>query len=117
MFEAYFPDTGTTRRLLPRLEQAFKRGLTFTVVEKETRAKVTWSSIPHKTTLQGGKSGCVKPLGMSLLISESHIHTGRCDKRLLLVSFRSAYPDSSYLDRLAEILTSHGIEESPAKCK
>lgn len=52
-------------RLLPRLDEAFKQGLTFTVVGKEAGAKVTWNYIPHKTTLHGGKSGWVKPLGMS----------------------------------------------------
>lgn len=65
VFDAYLPDSQTTRRLLPRLEQAFKRGLTFTVAGKETGAKVTWNYIPHKTTLHGGKSGWVRPLGMS----------------------------------------------------
>lgn len=53
------------RRLLPRLEKAFEQGLTFTVMEKEKGAKVTWNCIPHKTTLHGGKAGWVKPLGMS----------------------------------------------------
>uniref|UniRef100_UPI0037E99394 uncharacterized protein n=1 Tax=Semicossyphus pulcher TaxID=241346 RepID=UPI0037E99394 len=80
LFEAFFPDCEETKRLLPRLEKAFSEGLTFTV----TVAKVTWDCIPHKTTLQGGKSG-------------------------------SGYPDSTYLTRLSEVLTSHGIEEPTAK--
>lgn len=64
MFEAFLPDSEIARRLLPRLERAFKQGLTFTVVEKGAGAKVAWHCIPHKTTLHGGKSGWVKPLGM-----------------------------------------------------
>lgn len=57
MFEAYLPDCEKTRRLLPRLEKAFRQGLTFTVVEKDTEAMVTWDCIPHKTSIHGGKSG------------------------------------------------------------
>ncbi|KAM3598433.1 uncharacterized protein V6R79_017995 [Siganus canaliculatus] len=56
-FEAFLPDCDQAKKLLPRLEKAFKQGLTFTVIEKETRAKVTWDGIPHKTSLYGGKSG------------------------------------------------------------
>ncbi|KAK2893558.1 uncharacterized protein si:busm1-163l24.3 isoform X1 [Channa argus] len=82
-FEAYLPDCDKARKLLPRLETAFRQGLTFTVMSKETEARVTWDSIPHKTSLQGGKSG-------------------------------NGYPDSSYLIRLSEALTSQGIEEHPA---
>lgn len=71
-FDAYLPDSATTWRLLPRLEKAFKQGLTFTVVEKEAAAKVTWSCIPHKTSLQGGKSGWVnvfaEPQGWTTLL-------------------------------------------------
>ncbi|XP_034567493.1 uncharacterized protein si:busm1-163l24.3 [Notolabrus celidotus] len=84
IFEAFFPDSEESRRLLPRLDKAFRKGLTFTVTEKEKGAQVFWDCIPHKTTLQGGKSG-------------------------------SGYPDSSYLTRLSKVLTSHGIEEPPAK--
>ncbi|KAG7220646.1 hypothetical protein INR49_017900 [Caranx melampygus] len=83
-FEAFLPDCERTRTLLPRLEKAFKRGLTFTVKGKETGAKVIWDCIPHKTSLQGGKSG-------------------------------NGYPDSTYLSRLSQVLSSHGIEESPGK--
>ncbi|CAJ1076240.1 uncharacterized protein si:busm1-163l24.3 [Xyrichtys novacula] len=60
-FESFFPDCEETRRLLPRLEKAFKKGLTFSVVETEQGAKVTWDCIPHKTTTLGGKSGCGYP--------------------------------------------------------
>ncbi|XP_014855784.1 PREDICTED: uncharacterized protein LOC106925799 [Poecilia mexicana] len=55
-FEAYLPDNENARKLLPRLEKAFRRGLTFTVTGKGTEAKVVWGSIPHKTSLYGGKS-------------------------------------------------------------
>ncbi|XP_047426743.1 uncharacterized protein si:busm1-163l24.3 [Mugil cephalus] len=84
IFDAFLPDCEKTRKLLPRLEKAFKQGLTFTVTSKDARAKVVWDCIPHKTSIQGGKSG-------------------------------NGYPDSSYLTRLSQVLTSHGIEESPAK--
>ncbi|KAF1379796.1 hypothetical protein PFLUV_G00179740 [Perca fluviatilis] len=85
VFEAYLPDCEKTRKLVPRLEKAFKQGLTFTVMGKNTGANVTWDCIPHKTTLHGGKSG-------------------------------NGYPDSTYLTRLSEVLTSKGIEELPVKC-
>ncbi|XP_053299342.1 uncharacterized protein si:busm1-163l24.3 [Pleuronectes platessa] len=79
VFEAFLPDCEKSRKLLPQLEKAFRRGLTFTVTGTETGARVTWDSIPHKTSLQGGKSG-------------------------------KGYPDTAYLTRLSEVLTSHGIE-------
>ncbi|GAA6217951.1 uncharacterized protein LOC108872746 [Lates japonicus] len=81
VFEAFLPDCEKTWKLLPRLEKAFRQGLTFTVTPG---ARVTWDCIPHKTSLQGGKSG-------------------------------NGYPDSMYLNRLSQVLTSHGIEELPAK--
>nr|XP_046270602.1 uncharacterized protein si:busm1-163l24.3 isoform X2 [Scatophagus argus] len=84
VFEAFLPDCEKTKKLLPRLEKAFRHGLTFTVIEKETGGRVAWDCIPHKTSLCGGKSG-------------------------------NSYPDSTYLTRLSEVLTSHGIEETPAK--
>ncbi|XP_032392676.1 uncharacterized protein si:busm1-163l24.3 [Etheostoma spectabile] len=84
VFEAFLPDCETTKKLVPRLEEAFKQGLTFTVMDKNTGANVTWDCIPHKTTLLGGKSG-------------------------------NGYPDSTYLTRLSEVLTSKGIEELPVK--
>ncbi|XP_035035793.2 uncharacterized protein si:busm1-163l24.3 [Hippoglossus stenolepis] len=80
LFEAFLPDCTKSRKLLPLLEKAFRQGLTFMVTGTETGATVTWDSIPHKTSLQGGKSG-------------------------------KGYPDSTYLTRLSEVLTSHGIEE------
>ncbi|XP_070703842.1 uncharacterized protein [Pempheris klunzingeri] len=83
-FEAFLPDCERTRKLLPRLEKAFRQGLTFTVTGKDERARVSWDCIPHKISLQGGKSG-------------------------------NGYPDSTYLTRLSDVLTSHGIKESPAK--
>ncbi|XP_042360126.1 uncharacterized protein si:busm1-163l24.3 [Plectropomus leopardus] len=84
VFEAFLPDSENTKKLLPRLEKAFKQGFTFTLTVKEKKANVIWDCIPHKTSLQGGKSG-------------------------------NGYPDSTYLTRLSEVLTSKGIEESPAK--
>ncbi|XP_076609595.1 uncharacterized protein LOC143334620 [Chaetodon auriga] len=57
VFEAFLPDCEKTRKLLPRLQRAFKQGLTFTVIEKGAEARVTWDCIPHKTSLHGGKSG------------------------------------------------------------
>ncbi|XP_077411673.1 uncharacterized protein LOC144042670 isoform X2 [Vanacampus margaritifer] len=79
IFEAFLPDCNKSRKLLPRLEDAFRLGLTFTVMSKENGFRVTWDAIPHKTSLQGGRSG-------------------------------NGYPDSSYLERLSDVLTSHGIE-------
>ncbi|RVE69836.1 hypothetical protein OJAV_G00081610 [Oryzias javanicus] len=55
-FEAFFPDCDAVRKLLPRLQEAFKRGLTFTVKGNETDAKVVWNAIPHKTSLHEGKA-------------------------------------------------------------
>lgn len=57
LFEAYLPDCGATSKLLPRLETAFRRGLTFTVTDRGNGAVVTWDRIPHKTSVNGGKSG------------------------------------------------------------
>ncbi|KAM6914316.1 uncharacterized protein PEZ65_014736 isoform 1-T2 [Lycodopsis pacificus] len=84
VFEAYFPDSEKVRKLMPRLKEAFRQGLAFTVTGKDTRARVSWDCIPHKTTLYGGKSG-------------------------------NGYPDSTYLARLSEVLTSKGIGEPPAE--
>ncbi|XP_027897312.1 uncharacterized protein LOC114159547 [Xiphophorus couchianus] len=56
VFEAYLPDNENAKKLLPRLEKAFRGGLTFTVADKGTEAKVVWDCIPHKTSLYGGKS-------------------------------------------------------------
>ncbi|XP_035470068.2 uncharacterized protein si:busm1-163l24.3 [Scophthalmus maximus] len=82
VFDAFLPDCEKAVKLLPRLEKAFRRGLTFTVTGKEAGARVTWDRIPHKTSLQGGESG-------------------------------NGYPDPTYLTRLSQVLTSHGIEEEP----
>ncbi|XP_068434041.1 uncharacterized protein si:busm1-163l24.3 [Clinocottus analis] len=57
LFEAYLPNNEKTSKLLPRLQKAFRQGLTFTVTGKDTEARVCWDCIPHKTTLHGGKSG------------------------------------------------------------
>lgn len=78
VFVAYLPYTPKVRKLMPRLQEAFKRGLTFTVQGKEGAARVTWDCIPHKTSIQGGKS-------------------------------QNGYPDATYLARLSDILTSHGV--------
>jgi len=54
---AYIPQTLEGIKLLHRLKEAFKRGLTFTVGPKLVDGQVnqvTWSSITHKTSLTGG---------------------------------------------------------------
>ncbi|XP_010873069.2 uncharacterized protein si:busm1-163l24.3 [Esox lucius] len=56
VFEAFLPLCERTRKLLPQLERAFRLGLTFTVTGQDTGARVSWDCIPHKTSLQGGKS-------------------------------------------------------------
>uniref|UniRef100_A0A8C2J0C1 E3 ubiquitin-protein ligase n=1 Tax=Cyprinus carpio TaxID=7962 RepID=A0A8C2J0C1_CYPCA len=59
-FVAYLPLDPKGRSLLPCLEKAFKQGLTFTVSSSKKAsgdAKVTWGRIPHKTRVDGGKSG------------------------------------------------------------
>ncbi|XP_042583310.1 uncharacterized protein LOC109051272 [Cyprinus carpio] len=59
-FVAYLPLDPKGRSLLPCLERAFKQGLTFTVSSSKKAsgdAKVTWGRIPHKTKVDGGKSG------------------------------------------------------------
>jgi hypothetical protein len=55
---AYLPDNDDGRKLLTRLEYAFSRGLTFTVGQPNS---VTWSYIPHKTSLSGGTHGYPDP--------------------------------------------------------
>lgn len=57
---AYLPNSDAGKDLLLRLKCAFARGLTFTVGTSLTTGRpdsVTWSSIPHKTSLQGGVHG------------------------------------------------------------
>ncbi|CAL8272857.1 unnamed protein product [Lota lota] len=56
IFMAYLPGTEGARRLLPRLQEAFKRGLIFTIQRREEVDCVNWDCIPHKTSIQGGKS-------------------------------------------------------------
>ncbi|XP_058508674.1 uncharacterized protein si:busm1-163l24.3 [Solea solea] len=80
VFEAFLPDCEKARKLLHRMEKAFRLGLTFKVAGKDAAARVTWDCIPHKTSLHGGKAG-------------------------------SGYPDSNYLTRLSQALTTLGIEE------
>ncbi|KAK3553117.1 hypothetical protein QTP86_031698 [Hemibagrus guttatus] len=59
VFEAYLPLTSKGQGFLQCLEKAFKQGFTFTVCPNNStgRAKITWSRIPHKTIITGGKSG------------------------------------------------------------
>lgn len=56
---AYLPLSSQGQSLLLCLEEAFKQGFTFTVCPSNDigRAKITWSRIPHKTNITGGKSG------------------------------------------------------------
>ncbi|XP_037400448.1 uncharacterized protein si:busm1-163l24.3 isoform X2 [Pygocentrus nattereri] len=83
LYEAYLPLSSKGRSLLPRLEKAFKQGLTFKVCPDKTlpdrRARIDWGRIPHKTRIDGGKSG-------------------------------NGYPDSTYLNNLSEALKACGIE-------
>jgi hypothetical protein len=57
---AYVPNTLEGIRLVSRLKNAFQHGLTFEVTTSATngeqRSCVTWSSIRHKTSLNGGLS-------------------------------------------------------------
>ncbi|XP_076121131.1 uncharacterized protein LOC143101796 [Alosa pseudoharengus] len=60
VFEAYLPLSARGRGFLPLLERAFRQGLTFTIsisMGNTTGAKVVWHNIPHKTKMEGGKSG------------------------------------------------------------
>jgi len=57
---AYLPDNDEGRRLLTRLKYAWTHGLTFrigTSLTTGTHNAVTWTSIPHKTSLHGGAHG------------------------------------------------------------
>ncbi|KAF4116293.1 uncharacterized protein si:busm1-163l24.3 [Onychostoma macrolepis] len=59
-FVAYLPLNPKGQSLLPCLEKAFNQGLTFTVSSSKKAggdAMVTWGRIPHKTRVDGGKSG------------------------------------------------------------
>ena len=54
---AYLPDNNEGVKLLKRLKYAWKRGLSFTVGTSLTTGKensITWSSIHHKTSINGG---------------------------------------------------------------
>jgi deltex-like protein len=54
---AYLPDSSEGRRLLSRLQEAFRYGLCFAVGTSLTsgqRDAITWVSIPHKTNVSGG---------------------------------------------------------------
>ncbi|KAG7459715.1 hypothetical protein MATL_G00213630 [Megalops atlanticus] len=57
IFEAYLPLNEQTRRLLPQLKRAFTEGLLFTVAAGDRGCRVVWDSVPHKTRVDGGKSG------------------------------------------------------------
>nr|XP_055050361.1 uncharacterized protein si:busm1-163l24.3 [Misgurnus anguillicaudatus]XP_055050362.1 uncharacterized protein si:busm1-163l24.3 [Misgurnus anguillicaudatus] len=60
VFEAYLPLNPKGQALLPCLEKAFHQGLTFTISPSNKAGdgggKVTWSKIPHKTAMRGGRS-------------------------------------------------------------
>ena len=54
---AYLPDTREGRRLLSRLQGAFRHGLCFAIGTSLTSGKsnvITWVSIPHKSAVSGG---------------------------------------------------------------
>ncbi|KAL7857490.1 hypothetical protein SRHO_G00163890 [Serrasalmus rhombeus] len=87
-FEAFLPHNGDTKRLMPLLEKAFQKGITFTVKARFSEdqekcggeGRVVWGAIPHKTRIDGGAS-------------------------------KSGYPDSTYIRRLAKALRTAGLEE------
>ncbi|XP_066498528.1 uncharacterized protein si:busm1-163l24.3 [Hoplias malabaricus] len=61
-FEAYLPFSPKGQVLLTCLKNAFKQGLTFRVLSvnntpQGSRARVSWSQIPHKTMMEGDRSG------------------------------------------------------------
>lgn len=54
---AFLPQTSEGRVLLARLQDAFRHGLIFRIGTSLTNGQsnaITWSSIPHKTSLSGG---------------------------------------------------------------
>ncbi|MCJ8738099.1 hypothetical protein PDJAM_G00031550 [Pangasius djambal] len=57
-FEAFLPHNKATKKLLPLLEKAFHKGLTFTVKagSSDDDGRVVWGNIPHKTRTEGGTS-------------------------------------------------------------
>lgn len=55
--KAYLPDNPEGRRLLSRLQEAFRCGLCFTIGNPMTSKRngvITWASIPHKSRVSGG---------------------------------------------------------------
>jgi deltex len=61
---AYLPETADGCDLLKRLKYAFMHGLTFTVGVSQATGlddSVTWSTIPHKTSMTGGPFGYPDP--------------------------------------------------------
>ncbi|MCI4383868.1 hypothetical protein PGIGA_G00031660 [Pangasianodon gigas] len=81
-FEAFLPHNKATKKLLPLLEKAFHKGLTFTVKagSSDDDGRVVWGNIPHKTRTEGGAS-------------------------------MNGYPDFNYIRRLEVALTAAGVEE------
>lgn len=85
-FEAFLPYNTDTLKLLPLLEKAFHKGLTFTVRAGSSddygsrEGRVVWGSIPHKTKTEGGTS-------------------------------KNGYPDSTYIRRLIDALKAAGVGE------
>ncbi|XP_066487384.1 uncharacterized protein [Tiliqua scincoides] len=55
-FEAFLPDNPEGQRLMVLLHKAFERGLTFQIRSSGSEEWVTWGLIPHKTSMEGGKS-------------------------------------------------------------
>jgi deltex-like protein len=58
-FTAYLPRSMEGNKILKRLQEAFRRGLTLTVGTSRVtgqRCQILWSSISHKTSLSGGPS-------------------------------------------------------------
>ncbi|KAG1967536.1 putative E3 ubiquitin-protein ligase DTX3 [Pimephales promelas] len=80
-FEAYLPLDPKGQSLLPYLKKAFHQGLTFTISSSKKAyggdAKVNWGKIPHKTRMDGGKSGNGYPDSTFLtLLSEALVTHG-----------------------------------------
>ncbi|XP_058262955.1 uncharacterized protein LOC131363963 [Hemibagrus wyckioides] len=85
-FEAFLPHNKSSTKLLPLLEKAFHKGLTFTVKvgsaddDGNREGRVVWGNIPHKTNTEGGAS-------------------------------KNGYPDFNYIRRLEEALKAAGFGE------
>ncbi|XP_067326202.1 uncharacterized protein [Anolis sagrei] len=54
-FEAFLPDNSEGRRLMLLLRKAFKHDLIFQIQTCGTEEKVVWGSLPHKTSMEGGR--------------------------------------------------------------